>query len=92
MAICRIVETGATPEQYDQVRDRVGVGDSTPPGGIFHLAAVGADGKVRVVEAWESREQADQFGERVRTAREELGHGDRQPEITYYDVHNLVRA
>ena len=40
MSICRIVETGATPEQYDQVTERLGVGESPPPGAELHLAAL----------------------------------------------------
>ena len=30
MAICRIIETGATPQQYDQVRSKLGVEDNPP--------------------------------------------------------------
>jgi hypothetical protein len=92
MAICRIIETGVPPEQYDQVRERLGVGDSPPPGASLHIAARGEDGNIRIVEVWDSREQAEEFTERVRAAREEAGVGAGDPMITYLDVYNLVRA
>lgn len=91
MAISRIVETGATPEQYDQVRSRLGVGDSPPPGASLHIAALGEDGKIRVIEVWDSREQAEEFGEKVRAVRQEIG-VEGQPDIHYFEVHNLQQA
>jgi hypothetical protein len=65
MAICRIVETGATPDRYDAVREAVGIRDSTPPGGLLHIAARAEDGNIRVIEVWETREQAEAFGEKA---------------------------
>lgn len=92
MAICRIIEAGATPEQYDQVRARVGARDSLPPGASLHIAAQGEDGTMRIIEVWESREQAEQFGEKIRAAREEIGLGGSPPPITYLEVYNLTQA
>jgi hypothetical protein len=93
MAVCRIIETGATPEQYDQVSQGVGVSaDNPPPGGILHVAAKGDDGQIRIVDVWESREQAEEFMERVRAAREEAGMGGDEPQITYLEVHRLIQA
>ena len=91
MAICRFIETGATPEEYDQVRARLNVGSSPPPGAAVHIAARGDDGTIRIIEVWDSREQAEQFGEKVRAAREELGLGERMPPITYLEVYNLIK-
>jgi hypothetical protein len=91
MAICRIIETGATPEQYEQIRDKLGVGESLPSGASVHIAAHGEDGKIRIVEVWDSREQAEQFGEKVRAAREEAGlAGGAMPTITYLKVHKAI--
>jgi hypothetical protein len=93
MAICRIVDTGATPEQYDQVRAQVSAGDSPPPGSQLHLAARGEDGNIRVIDVWDTREQAEAFTEKVRAAREELGIGrSSPPQITYLEVHRLTTA
>ena len=92
MAVCRIIETDRTPEEYDLVRAKVGVGDSPPPGAKLHIAARGDDGKIRIIEVWDSREQAEEFGERVRAARNELGFGGGMPPITYFEVHRHITA
>ena len=93
MAVCRIIETGATPEEYDRVRSQLGVGESPPPGAKLHIGARGEDGKIRVIEVWDDRAQAEQFGEKVRAARQELGIGvGREPTITYLEIHNLMQA
>ena len=90
MAICRIIETGRTPEEYDQVRKKVGIGDSPSPGSKLHIAARDDDGKIRVIDVWDSREEAEAFGEKVMAARQELGFSDR-PSMTYLEVHNLLQ-
>jgi hypothetical protein len=93
MAICRIIETGATPEEYGRVSESLGIGDSPPPGSQLHLAAVGDDGTVRIVEVWDSREQAEAFGEKVREARDAAGvGGGGPPAIEYLDVHRVIQA
>jgi hypothetical protein len=90
MAICRIIETGATPEDYERVSDKVGARNSPPEGGQLHIAAKGEDGTIRIIEVWDSREQAEAFGERVRAARQELGVGDgSMPPIEYLELHRL---
>jgi hypothetical protein len=89
MAICRIIETAATPEEYDQVRSNVGIGDAAPPGAKFHVAAKGDDGKIRIIELWDSRDEAERFtDEKIRPAREAAGLGE--PTITYMEVHRLA--
>jgi hypothetical protein len=91
MAICRIIETGATPDQYEQVRARVGLGDEVPPGGVLHIAAKGDDGMLRVIEVWESRDMAEEFTKKVMAAREELGIATGRPPIQYLEVHRLAQ-
>ena len=92
MATARIVETGITPEEYDQMRERLGVGDGAPPpGGHFHVAAIGEDGKIRIVEVWDSREEAEAWAEKVATARNEAGFGGSPPTIEYLDVHRVIQ-
>jgi hypothetical protein len=87
MAVCRIIDTGATPDQYGQVRSKLGFSESNPPPGAhIHIAAQREDGTVRIVEVWDSREEAEAFGEKVRAARQELNLGDATPSITYYEV------
>jgi hypothetical protein len=91
MAVCRIIETGTTPEQYEQVRSRLGVEGNRPPGALVHIAAKGEDGKIRIIDVWDSREQAEQWGEKVRAVRQELGIGEAAPPpITYFDAHRVL--
>jgi hypothetical protein len=91
VATARFVKTGITPDEYDQMREKLGVGDTPPAGGVFHAAAVGEDGKIRVFEVWDSREQAEAWGEKVMAVRTEAGFGDGPPSIEYLDVHNVVQ-
>jgi hypothetical protein len=91
VATARFVKTGITPEAYDQMREKLGIGDTPPPGGVFHAAAVGEDGKIRVFEVWDSREQAEAWGEKVMAVRTEAGFGDGPPSIEYLDVHKVVQ-
>ena len=90
MAICRIIETGRTPEEYDQVRAKVGIGESPPAGANLHIAALGEDGKIRVIEVWGSRDEAEAFGQKVMAARQELGFGGDRPPMDYFEVHSLL--
>lgn len=94
MPICRIIETGVTPEEYVQVVTQLGVGESNPPpGGTIHIAAEGDDGKIRIIEVWDSRAQADEWGERVMAVRKELGIGSDGPlPITYFEVRRVTSA
>ena len=91
VATARFVKTGITPDEYDQMREKLGVGDTPPAGGVFHAAAVGEDGKIRVFEVWDSREQAEAWGEKVMAVRTEAGFGDGPPSIEYLEVHNVVQ-
>lgn len=91
MQVARIVQTGITADEYDQMRERLGIVDTPPPGGVFHLAALGEDNNVRIVEIWDSREQAEAWGEKVMAARNEAGFGDGPPTIEYLDIHSVVQ-
>jgi hypothetical protein len=91
MAVARIVETGITPDEYDKIRERVRGGGETPAGAVFHVAALGSDGTIRIIDVWDSREQADQFAEQVAAARADLGiGGSGPPAIEYLEVHHVI--
>ncbi len=91
MAIARFVKTGITPDEYDQMREKLGVGDTPPAGGVLHAAAVGEDGKIRVFEVWDSREQAEAWADKVMAARTEARFGEGPPSTEYLEVHNVVQ-
>jgi hypothetical protein len=87
--VCRIVKTNATPEEYDSIFEKVSTGAPSTAGRTLHVAAVGEDGKIHVIEVWESRSEAEAFGEAVRAAREELGIAE-PASMSLLDVHNRV--
>jgi len=87
MAVCRIVHTNATPEQYDSIFEKLRSSGASTAGRTFHVAAAGEDGKIRVIEVWESPGEAEAFGEAVRTAREELGIAE-PASMSLLEVHN----
>jgi len=91
VAVARVIETRITPGEYDQMRKVLGITDTPPPGGAFHVAAVGEDGNLRIVEVWDSREQAEAWSEKVATAREAAGFGGNPPLIEYLEVHSIVQ-
>ena len=95
MAIARMFEAkGWTPQHYDEFMAKL-VADlglepgRAAPGVLFHWAASTADG-MRAVDVYESREAAD------RLVQESIGPiaaglGLPLPEITEFEVHNLLR-
>jgi hypothetical protein len=91
VAVARIIQTQISSDVYDQMRKRLGIDNAPPPGGQFHVAAIGDDGTVRIFEVWDSREQAEAWGEKVAAAREEAGLGGAPPVIEYLDVHSIVK-
>ncbi len=61
-----------------------------PAGGIFHVAGPSPNGGWRVIEVWESQEDAQRFlGERVKPAFEAVGApGPPQPQL--WPVHSYM--
>ena len=91
LAVARIVQTEVTSAEYDQMVERLGVGGTPPPGGVLHIAALGENGKVRIVEVWDSREQAEAWGDKVAAMREQGGFGSGPPTVEYLEVHNVIQ-
>ena len=90
MATCRIVHTSATPEQYDAILEKVSASGASTANRKLHVAAVGEDGKIQVVEVWDSRSDSEAFGEAIRAARDELGVGE-PVSSSLLEAHNQVR-
>ncbi len=62
MAIALIVDNPeGSQEVYDKVRGQLGL--DAPAGGIFHLAGPSPNGGWRVLEVWESEDDARRFRE-----------------------------
>ena len=57
MAVAMLVDNpGGSEETYEKVRERLGL--DRPAGGIFHVAGPSPNGGWRVIEVWESEEDA----------------------------------
>jgi hypothetical protein len=78
-------------ELYDQVVRRLEEsGDWPNPDGLDVHVLFGSEGDLRVSEIWDSQEQFQAFGERLRPVLSDVGidtGGD--PEV--FEVHNLVK-
>jgi hypothetical protein len=89
MAIAMMVDNnGGTQEIYDRVRERLGL--EKPAGGIFHAAGPSPDGGWRVIEVWDSEEDAKRFvKERLLPAFEAVGAAP-PPPPQFWPVHNYM--
>jgi hypothetical protein len=77
-------------EIYDQVRAHIGL--EAPAGGIFHVAGPSPNGGWRVIEVWESEEDAKRFlEERLKPALEAVGVPGPPPQPQFWPVHNYMK-
>jgi hypothetical protein len=89
MAIALIMDfEGGTLDQYDQVLEKMELGDKLAPGGIFHWVAETDDG-FRVVDVWESQDAYEKFAEeKIGPLTAEAGLSE--PKITPHELHNTM--
>jgi hypothetical protein len=77
-------------EIYDKVREQMGL--DAPAGGIFHVAGPSPSGGWRVLELWESEEDAKRFlQERLKPAWEAVGLSGPPPQPQFWQVHNYMK-
>jgi hypothetical protein len=90
VAIAMMVDNPrGTQEVYEQVRAHLGLEDK-PAGGVLHVAGPSPNGGWRVIEVWESQEDANRFfEERLKPAFEAVGVEGR-PEPEFWPVHNYM--
>lgn len=62
-AVIHVLPQGIGQEQYDAVNEKLDRQGGQPSGLLFHAAGGGEDGRWRIIEAWESRAQWDQFND-----------------------------
>ena len=79
----------ATTEQYDETIRRLEKSGDWLPEGLDSHVAFEADGKFRVSEIWDSREQFDAFGERLMPVLKDVGIEPGQPEML--EIHNIIK-
>ena len=91
MAVALMVDNpNGSQELYEQIRAEIGL--EKPAGGIFHIAGPSPNGGWRVIEVWESEEEANRFfQERFFPALETLGISGPPPRRELWPVHNAMK-
>ncbi len=86
MAVGLIVDfDGGTIEQYDQMNEKMEIGDKAPPGCHFHWSTK-TDNGFRVVDVWDDRATFDAFfQEKVGPHAGEVGIPE--PQIEEFEVY-----
>jgi hypothetical protein len=86
MIMMRMDWPEVTVELYDEVRRLVNWEGDKPPGGVFHVAAVGDDG-LHVTDVWQSAEEFQRFADdRLMPGVKEVGLTT-EPNLAIYPVH-----
>jgi hypothetical protein len=63
MAVSVVIEFEGTPEEYDQVNEKMDAVANPPDGLIVHTGADIGNGKMRVIDVWESADAYGKFAE-----------------------------
>jgi hypothetical protein len=87
--LIRFAPDSLTAQQYDESVRRLEGEGNWPADGLDYHVCFGSDGKLRVSEIWDSREQLDAFGQRLMPVLQAVGINPGQPEIL--EIHNIVR-
>jgi hypothetical protein len=92
MAVAVLVDNpDGSQEIYEQVREQLGL-QHGPAGGIFHAAGPGPNGGWRVLELWESEEEARRFAEeRLFPALAAAGAPPDRIDRQVWPVHNYLK-
>src|SRR5436189_6222735 len=63
--LIRFTPSAMTSEQYNSVGQKLPDAGHWPPEGLLAHVCFGSSGNLRVSEVWESREQQEQFAEKL---------------------------
>jgi hypothetical protein len=79
--------SSGTLEQYDQVVEQLNLGGQSPQGNLFHTAGL-YEGKLRIVDVWESESAFNAFLGRLGPLTQSAGIP--APEVTVWPVHHML--
>ncbi len=78
----------ATPDQYDQAREKVGWDRDVPNGAKLHVSGFSDDG-LHVTDVWDSEQSFNMFlAQRLQPAIEEIGIQG-QPEVRFFPLRGV---
>ncbi len=91
MAIAMMVDNpDGSQELYARMRKQLDL--EAPAGGILHVAGPSPNGGWRVIEVFESEEDARRFEkERFGPALEAVGFAGRRPQLQFWPVHSYMK-
>jgi hypothetical protein len=78
-----------TAEQYDNVVRRLNEEGVFPADGLDYELCFGSGDQHKVSQIWDSREQMEAFGERLRPILSEVGIDPGEPAVL--EVHNIIK-
>ncbi|HEY8778261.1 MAG TPA: hypothetical protein VIL93_00590 [Solirubrobacterales bacterium] len=87
--LIRFTPESVTTQQYDETVRRLEEAGEIPADGLDYHVCFTADGNVRVSEIWDSREQFEAFGEKLRPVLADVGIDPGEPE--QLEIHNIIR-
>ena len=90
MAVAMLIDNpDGSQELYERLRTELGL--DRPAGGTVHVAGPSPTGGWRVIEVWDSVEEASRFlKEQFAPGLEALGFTGRPPEPQFWPVHNCM--
>ncbi|PCG82957.1 hypothetical protein CIB93_27245 [Streptomyces sp. WZ.A104] len=91
MTIAMMVDNPhGSQEIYDKVREQLGMQEK-PAGGIFHAGGPSPNGGWRVIEVWESEDDAKRFiAERLAPALQAAGVQGPPPTPQFWPIYNYM--
>jgi hypothetical protein len=87
--LIRFAPPSLTAEQYDNAVRRLTEDGVFPADGLDYEICFGEDGNLKVSQVWDSMEQLEAFGERLRPILAELNIDPGEPELV--EVHSIIR-
>jgi len=87
--LIRFAPPSMSADQYDQVTRRLQEAGDWPPDGMDYHICFGSEGNLEVSEIWDSREQLEAFGDRLRPVLTEVGIDPGDPEL--HEIHKIIK-
>jgi hypothetical protein len=87
--LIRFSPPSLTAKQYDEVVRRLSEEGVFPADGLDYEICFGSNGKLRVSQVWDSQQQLEAFGARLRPILADLGINPGEPEVV--EVHNIIK-